>query len=148
MKSSRYLGVSSLAVSVLCAGSLSAFGQEAPNPGSSMAAKGDALALEEIIVTARRKAESNQDVPTTIAVLGDAALEQSGVHTQSDLQTVVPGLVVRVNGNQNQQNFVMRGASLDSYSGSVPGVQPYVNEVPLSANNAASLYDIENIQVL
>jgi iron complex outermembrane receptor protein len=125
--------------------------QTASQSGSatdSQSAGNEPLKIEEVIVTARRRAESSENVPTTIDVVSAAALQERGVQTQTDLQTAVSGLTVRTDNNQNAQNFVIRGESLDVYSGAVPGVQPYVNEVPLSANNAISFYDIDNIQVL
>lgn len=102
----------------------------------------------EIIVTARRREENLQDVPAAVQVLGSAALAQRNILTEQDLATAVPGLVVRSNNNQFQVNYVMRGESFEPYSGTVPGVQPYVNEVALSGNAAPPFYDLENVQVL
>ncbi len=104
--------------------------------------------IPEILVTARRREENAQDVPAAVQVLSAAALTQRGVLNESDLQTVVPGLLVRTNNNQSQLNYVMRGESFEPYSGSVPGVQPYVNDVALSGNAAPPFYDLQNVQVL
>lgn len=103
---------------------------------------------DDIIVTARRREESIQDVPAAIQALSAEALTQRNILNESDLQTAVPGLLVRTNNNQFQLNYVMRGESFEPYSGSVPGVQPYLNEVALSGNAAPPFYDLQNVQVL
>jgi iron complex outermembrane receptor protein len=104
--------------------------------------------LEEVVVTARRREEGVEHVPESITVISEKDFEQQHIQTQSDLQFAVPGLIVRATNSNNQLNYVIRGESVDAYSGSVPGVQPYINEVPISENTSASFYDIENVQVL
>jgi iron complex outermembrane receptor protein len=126
------------------AGAMPALAQDAAAPEATSGMGGG----DEIIVTARRREENVQDVPAAIQVLGGDALEQRNIRTEQDLATAVPGLLVRSNNNQFQVNYVMRGESFEPYSGSVPGVQPYVNEVALSGNAAPPFYDLENVQVL
>lgn len=145
MKSARLLAAG-LAVFELGACGIAAAQSQLPQP--PLAGKPKPATLAEVVVTARRRAENLENVPATVAVLSAQALESRGIQTQADLQTVVPGLVVRTVQNQNMLNFVLRGESLDAYSGSVPGVQPYIDDVPISANNAAAFYDLQSIQVL
>jgi iron complex outermembrane recepter protein len=125
---------------------------------ASTAAMGDAApaepaannsgGLEEIVVTARRRAEALQNVPVTVAVVNAAALEEQGVHTEADLQSSIPGLIVRTSNNSNELNYVMRGESVDAYSGSPPGVQPYIDEVPFPVMSSTPFYDLENVQAV
>jgi iron complex outermembrane receptor protein len=105
-------------------------------------------AFEEVVVTARRRAESIADVPAQIASLDAGALVKQGIRTEADLQYAVPGLMIRSALANNQYNFVIRGQSADAYSGSQPGVQPYINEIPVSANTSTMLYDLAQVQVL
>ena len=121
--------------------STSAFAQG--EPGMSSDESSDA-----IVVTARRRTELLNDVPVTVAALSAAALETRGVHTEADLQLSIPGLLVRSSNNNNEINFVMRGESVDAYSGSPPGVQPYVNEMPLPIMAATKFYDLESVQAV
>ncbi len=104
--------------------------------------------LDEIVVTARRRAESLQDVPVTVAVVNAAALETRGIHSEADLQIAIPGLTVRTSNNSNELNYVMRGESVDAYSGSPPGVQPYIDEVPFPVMSATPFYDLDNVQAV
>jgi len=108
----------------------------------------DRLAMEEVIVTARRRSESAQDIPVAVSALGAEALEVRSIRSEGDLQAAFPGLIVRSANNSNQLNYVIRGESVDAYSGSPPGVQPYINEVPFLVTAATTFYDLENIQAV
>ena len=131
---------------LLCTTSIPAWAQSAPS--QRPAAAEDSSGLQEIIVTARRRSENISNVPTAIAAVNSETLIQRGIQNESDLQTAVPGLVIHASNNQNQLNYVIRGESVEPYSGSSPGVQPYFNEVALSGNAATSFYDVESVQVL
>jgi iron complex outermembrane receptor protein len=114
--------------------------------GGPAADKGDQL--DEVVVTARRRAEAAQDVPVAVSVVNAAALETRGIHTEADLQLAVPGLIVRTSNNSNELNYVMRGESVDAYSGSPPGVQPYIDEVPFPVMSSTPFYDLESVQAV
>jgi iron complex outermembrane receptor protein len=140
-------------ISLICAQSPPALGQASSSAGTAPAAAEStppaaANGLDEIIVTARRRSEGAESVPATISALGSEALTELGIHSEEDLQSSVSGLTVRAGISPNQLNYSMRGESLDAYSGSPPGVIPYTNEVPITANTATAFYDLENVQVL
>ena len=117
-------------------------------PPATTAVEDQGLKLEEIVITARRRAEVAQNVPIAVSVLNAAALETRGVHSEADLQLAIPGLVVRSGNNNNQLNYVIRGESVDAYSGSPPGVQPYIDEVPFPVMSSTPFYDLENVQAV
>lgn len=105
-------------------------------------------ASDEIIVTARRRAEDISRVPTTITAFGAEMIAERSIATQSDLQAAVPGLIVRETQSNNQLNYSIRGQTVDAFSGSSTAVVPYVNEVPFVAGGVASFFDLQGIQVL
>jgi iron complex outermembrane receptor protein len=117
----------------------------APTTG---AAADNGNTLEEVVVTARRRAESLQDVPVTVDAVSAAAIETRGIHTEADLQIAVPGLNVISGNNGNILNYVIRGESVDAYSGSPPGVQPYIDEVPVPFMSSTTFYDLDNVQAV
>jgi iron complex outermembrane receptor protein len=122
-----------------------ALAADAPaDPGAAV----DTSQLEEITVTARRREESMSKVPISISALSAADLQQKEIVTETDLQASVPGLTVRATQQQNQLTYSIRGQSVDSLSGSVPAVLPYLDEVQLNTQTASTFYDLENIQVL
>ena len=62
--------------------------------GSLVAAQENtgALALEEIVVTARKRTETLIEVPVAVSVLSSADIEQRGVQSLQDVAMFTPGL--------------------------------------------------------
>jgi iron complex outermembrane receptor protein len=77
----------STAVALVLAGGTT---QAADDP----AAVGDAPALEEVVVTAQRRAENLQDVPIAISAADGAVLSSTGLTTQVTLPRITPGLTL------------------------------------------------------
>lgn len=118
-------------------------------PGAmAQEAAADAETAGDIIVTARRTEERLQDVPIAISAFGEEQLRQRQLSTEADLQIAVPGLTIRQNGSANQFNYALRGQSVDTYTGSPPGVLPYINEAQVVTRAATTFYDLQGIQVL
>ena len=67
--------------------------------------------IADIIVTANRRQENNQDVPVAITALSTERLQQQGIGKEQDLQASVPSLVVGPNGqgSREAQSFTLRG---------------------------------------
>lgn len=101
-----------------------------------------------IVVTARRREENLQDVPISIVALGRDELRRAQIRTEADLQRAVPGLTIRQNGSANQFTYSLRGQSVDTYTGSPPGVLPYINDAQVVTRAATTFYDLSSIQVL
>ena len=123
---------------------VTASGEPAPAaekaPGST--ASGD------IVVTAQRRSESLSRTPVSVSVLSSDTLVKRAITTEADLPSVSPGLTVRATANSNALNYSIRGQSLDAFSGTRPGVLPYVDEVQVGGGGATAFYDLQSIQVL
>lgn len=104
--------------------------------------------VDEIVVTARRRAESIQNVPESIAALDRSQLEQRQIRTDDDLQLAVPGLTVKSSEGSNQLTYSIRGQTVDTFTGSATAVVPYVNDVSFVSAGATSFFDLESVQVL
>jgi iron complex outermembrane receptor protein len=104
--------------------------------------------LDEVVVTARRRDESIEKVPLAITAFGTDQLAARQITTEADLQAATPGLTVRQTSSQNQLNYSIRGQSVDAFSGSSPGVLPYIDEVQVSANTSTAFFDLQSVQVL
>lgn len=102
----------------------------------------------DIVVTARRREEVLSRVPVAVTALQAETLEQKNIRTEVDLQSAVPGLIVKQTGGSNLFNYVIRGQTIDTYTSSPPGVLPYVNEAQVVTNAATTFYDMGGIQVL
>ena len=108
-------------------------------------------AIEEIIVTARKREEGLQDVPIAITAMNTEALREKSIENPYDLTTHVPGLVVRQGGaTRGNVDYFIRGQG--ATFGSSSGVVTYFNEVPLKSQgyvgNNFQFYDMGSVQVL
>ena len=66
-------------------------------------------ALEEVIVTASKRAQTLQEVPIAVSVVSSEQIEQAGVLDIKDLQTLVPSLRVSQLQSSANTNFIIRG---------------------------------------
>ena len=104
----------------------------------------------EIIVEARRKDESLQDVPLTVNAVTSEALQKFNIRDMKDITGVVPGLVLNP-GNRTTGNLVsLRGLNVDNTSSGNNGtVEFYQNDAPISAGIVLqSMFDVGQIEVL
>jgi iron complex outermembrane recepter protein len=130
--------------------SVPAIAQNAQSPGADAPqANSEAPAAGDIIVTAQRRDERLSRTPVAVSVISAETLAQANITTENDLPVATPGLQVRLGQNSNQLNYALRGQSLDAYSNTRPGVQPYINEVQIGGVGASSgFFDLQSVQVL
>ena len=95
-------------VKVLHSAVICALGLAGSNVGH---AQGDttAVALEEVIVVARKRTENLQEVPVSITALTGEQLKNQGVFNTSDLNNSMPNLNVSSSYGETQPNFTIRG---------------------------------------
>jgi len=106
--------------------------------------------LGEIVVTARRRAESLQDVPLAVTAFTPETLTQKAITDRTSLADNTPSLFT-INGGYPREFafFALRGQG--PAFGSTPGVVNYFAEVPNPVNidgRVGSYYDLANVQVL
>src|SRR5262245_702059 len=77
---------------LLAAVSLAALAAAAPAAAQDGA--GDAGTIEEVVVTAQKRAENIQDVPLSIMAVSEKAMEAKGVDDVRGLERVVPNLSI------------------------------------------------------
>ena len=107
-------------------------------------------AIEEVVVTAQKKAEDVQQVPIAISAFSSQDLAAHQIQGFKDLQFAVPS-VTFTHGNFGPSNFQIRGigSAAVTVSGD-PGVAVDLNDIYLAApplTNGA-YYDTERIEVL
>ena len=116
-----------------------------------------AAQIEEVIVTATKRAESAQDVTIAVqAVTGDTVREL-GVETFDEYVEYLPNVVSAGNGPGKKEIYIrgsateQSGVTITSAQGSAPGVALYVDEQPVSfggRNLDVYAADLERIEVL
>ncbi len=118
---------------------------QAPAPSSEESA----ARLEEIVVTAQKRAERLIDVPISIVALSADELEKRKVTRLDDLMMFVPGLAAQSNGGYVRK-IVLRGISNGQGSSSLIGL--YLDEASVTSAPTSQLdlrtYDLERIEVL
>lgn len=106
--------------------------------------------LDEVIVTATKRAESVMDVPLAITALSGEAIREANLNDTKDLIAFTPG----ISGNSKDSfiDFVsVRGIrTIDFGNGGDPSVGFYKNGLYEGRTGAAvsSLYDVERAEVL
>ena len=121
------------------------------NEAVAQDAEVNSLAIEEIIVTARKKDESIQDVPMAVTAITEQ-LRESSVRRIEDIQAFAPNLFInRTPGIGSGAAITIRGvASLESDKSYEPAIGVVMDGMFLGTSSGVLLdnFDIERIEVL
>ncbi|MDX9999177.1 MAG: TonB-dependent receptor [Phenylobacterium sp.] len=107
--------------------------------------------LEEIVVTAQKRAENVQDVPLSVTAMSGERIEAAGAASMVDLASTVPSVMMDSSNNLRNTNVAIRGIGS---SGTNPGIEPSVGVfvdgvyLPLGGMAQGELLDIETVEVL
>jgi len=106
----------------------------------------------DIVVTARRRAETLRDVPIAISAISGAQLDASGIHDIVAVAQSVPNLSLKASRGTNSTltAFIRGVGQQDPVAGFESGVGLYLDDVYLNRPQAAVLdvIDVERIEVL
>jgi iron complex outermembrane receptor protein len=118
-------------------------------PALSQEAAAPAAAMEEIVVTARKREESLTDVSAALSVVGAADLASQQLNDVEDLQLVVP--TVTVGETVGAMKVTMRGlGNVSNTRGEDSMVAFYVDGAVVSRpeSQGLSLFDLDRVEVL
>lgn len=113
--------------------------------------------VEEIVVTARKKAEGLQDVPVAVSAITEQTLEDKGVNVFEDYLLQLPGVTAGGSGPGNNTIYIRGLASTTpalttaGVAGLAPNVSFYLDEQPLAQpgrNLDVYAADIARVEVL
>lgn len=130
---------------------LALLGAALPGMAHAEAAAADAgvAQLDEIIVTASRRAGSSQRTPQAVSVLDGATLADRGQDQLADIQLTAPS--VTFNATSNVGQFYIRGIG-NSFinAGGDPGVAFYNDDAYITDQRSTNtgLFDIDRVEVL
>ena len=109
-------------------------------------------ALEQVLVTSRRRVEQIQDIPIPVSIVRSATIEDAGAFNVTRLKEVVPSVQLY---SSNPRNTTLNIRGLGSTYGLTndgidPGVGFYLDGVYLArpAATALDFIDVEQIEVL
>ena len=122
---------------------------------TNVQAADDNNVIAEIIVTAQKRSENLQDVPSSVSVFGEQQLSRLHATQLADFVTYLPGISVASGGGPGQTTITLRGIAPVG-PGAVVGT--YIDDTPLGASNNYARatgfaldmmpYDIERVEVL
>ena len=107
--------------------------------------------IEEITVTASKRAQTLQEVPIAVSVVSGEVLEKAQIQDIKDLQSLVPSLRVTQLQTTGNTNFIIRGFGNGANNAGIePSVGVFIDGVyrSRSASALADLPNLERIEVL
>lgn len=141
-----------LSIAIACALlAPSAWAQET-DAGAAQGEQRAAATLDTVMVTARKREETLQDVPVAVTAFTADALDKMGVEDISDLDAEVPNLTIyAARGSSSTVTAYIRGiGQSDPLWGVDPGVGIYLDDVYIARPQGALLdvFDVQRVEVL
>lgn len=105
--------------------------------------------LEEIVVTAQKRAENLQEVPSSVQAFSAVQLDAKGINDVKDLQLITPGLTY--DSMASYSIIFIRGVGGDAFQAGIDSsVATYIDGLylPFTFSSAQALGDIKQIEVL
>jgi iron complex outermembrane receptor protein len=140
--------INRLAAAIAGGAGLLAIAASSPALAQTGSSGGARMQLEEVVVTAQRRAEIAQDTALAISVMSGNALGAAGVTRPEDLTLVLPGL--QVSGGTNTQIYVRGIGNFGATAVATPAVVTSIDGVVIGRPQGFSgnLYDIERVELL
>lgn len=114
--------------------------------------KGASAALEEVLVTAEKKAASLQDTPISLSAFNSEDIEKFGISNLADIQFTVPNMAMRQfpNSQSSLRVFIRGIGNNDVQITQDPAVGVYIDGIYVSRSSglANKIVDPERIEVL
>jgi len=108
------------------------------------------LAIEEITVTATKRAESMQDIPIAVTAFTGEAITEAGVKDIRDIAGQTPGLSIKSRGDTEASVFIRGIGSQAPGIGADPAVGIYIDGLYAArgTNATAAFFDVERVEVV
>ncbi len=152
---SHILATSAVAACVMALMSSAAHAQVGGTPTEADAATEGSAALEDIVVTARRREENLQNTPVAVTAVTAAMIEERGISNISEIAASTPSLRfdsgAAISGSSNTATVFIRGIGQTDFNLTIdPGVGIYLDGVFISRSVGALIEttDVERIEVL
>ena len=115
-----------------------------------MGAMAEQLPLEEVIVTAQKRAQSIQDVPISITAFSGNYLEENGIQTIEDVSHMTPNFRSSSGAQTSNNRIIIRGIGAAGNNAVEPSVGVFIDSVyyPRPGSVVGLLVDIQSFEVL
>ncbi|MDO9335792.1 MAG: TonB-dependent receptor [Caulobacter sp.] len=116
----------------------------------AFAQEAEASAVEEVIITARKKAESLQDTPVTVTAFSGEQLQEQGITDFQKLADATPGVTIDAFPRAAPRPFFRGIGSSNQSAGGDPSSVAFLDGVYLGrgAMLAVDTFDLERVEVL
>ncbi|WP_269714791.1 TonB-dependent receptor [Caulobacter sp. NIBR2454] len=139
----------SLLASCACA-AVSAGPEQALAQAVAPASSQEAVAIDEIMVTAQKRAENVQDVPLAITAARGEALEALNITQPQQLSLIDPSVRFKQSLSSSASGLTIRGVGTSSFSAGIEqSISTVVDGVVLAdPASLATLADVERVEIL
>ena len=131
---------------------LAAAGSVTAQPASTDSGSTTPAGMDEIVVTAQRRAQSIMDVPLAITAIDSSTLAKDGISNSAQLATAVPNLQISSPYGDTQPNFSLRGISVanEYNSNQASPIGVYIDDVYIAprTSQGMGLFDLDRVEVL
>lgn len=132
-----------------------AWAADAVGANAAVSANADAEGLQEIVVTAEKRAEPSQTVPISLAVFTGHDLEARDVQVLADVAKFTPSIIIdqaaSASGGNDSSSIYVRGLGQSDPSGFAdPAVGLYLDGVYFgrSVGSMADMIDLDRVEIL
>lgn len=111
--------------------------------------EGSGLMLEEVVVTAQKRDQSAQDIPSAINVIGASAIKDYNLQSFADLEQLTPGLSMETK-DARAGSIALRGIDYNPNSAAAQAVDVYWNDTPVAGGGGVfqQIFDLQRVEVL
>jgi len=102
--------------------------------------------LEEVIVTATKRAESLQDIPVTVNALTESTIQEAGVTDIGDVAALVPSLTVSQNINPFSAAIRIRGFGTSQNDPSLEASVAFILDGVYMGSSGLGMSDLTDIE--
>ncbi len=126
----------------------------ADQPATANVPASGTVGIQEITVTATRRAQSSERVPISMEVLGQAQLAEGSIKSISDIASVTPGLTFQLQGYASTLTLISFRGLESLFGASTVGV--YVDDTPIQGrlssdgnvgNPYPAVFDLNRVEV-
>ncbi len=135
--------------SLYAAAAVSALAANSPALGQETDAVAPTGGIEEIVITAQKRAQNLQEVPISVTAFNDTAIREAGFTNSLSIGDQVPNLEIKTFGGV--PNIFIRGVGNNDFNASSIGpISIYRDDVVVASTGSQifSLFDLERIEVV
>jgi iron complex outermembrane recepter protein len=117
---------------------------------ASLSSMASAQVLEEVVVTAQKKAENLMSAPVAVSLISNDEMLDMAVFQADELNKMISGMEIRFEGDSNS-GVGLRGVGTFSQQSAPSRVGTYMDDYYMASQASfafASMYDMKSVQVL